>query len=178
MNSKLAKQYLITVFVMSVMQTACSDKSDPLKTFQEIATPCETALSSPRVAEIHQSNSVDYLQKDVFDPFQVTYDVQRSASLLSPYTSYIEIKYKSASILVKSQKEAEAASFRDASVDSVYINRYLLSYAYQDNEWVLGSIQSGSRFQYHPDLKEVVVPLSIDTFIKEMPEATACLPAK
>lgn len=116
-----------------------------LAEFQKIVASCTSALKAevPTVAP-HPSKEAVWVKKAIASS-EVTYDVKRTDSLVSPFSGSIVVTYLSVSETAPSREEAEALVLDPAG--TAFLREESIRYAYQGGAWATVGGTSTSRFR-------------------------------
>jgi hypothetical protein len=119
--------------------------ADPLADFQKIVTNCRQAYDSRPNTEVAFSPSAKVWIKRVRTPAEISYDVKKTDSLVSPYAAFILVIDGSASL--HAQDQASAAVLEPSLADGLFVARTKLNFAYTDKKWVLAEATMGSNLK-------------------------------
>lgn len=113
-----------------------------LSSFSSIVDKCRAALSRPHVYEQTEHSRWG---KQVFSNIEVTYDVERTNSLVSPYTGKIITKYITAAGHAPTKDEAEALEI-DAKGRAISQND-VFTFSFQNGQWRVVSAEISTSFR-------------------------------
>lgn len=166
-----------TLLVAVIGSIGCTASSDPLKSFDSLATACRSSLAKPRPVAVNQRPDTSAWTKVVYGPNQVMYDVRKTDSLVSPHVGTIQVEYEYV-VLEADSREAAEAAIADGNSKAVLsaLSRYRFSFAHQKDTWVTQSMKTAFLITSLRDMPERFVDMSHEELSKQFPEAKACLP--
>lgn len=153
--------------------TACgkpaSPAVDPLVSFKLIADRCFAAFiaSDTTVAALNGK----FIRKTI-TPGETNFDVKKTDSLVSPYTSYIDISFIDQS-MVASTPEA-ASTWEGGSL--ITIAHWRLVYAMQDGAWKLQDELYASALPQAAIKEGPLTKMPVGALVGSLPGASACNP--
>jgi hypothetical protein len=147
-----------------------SAEKDPLGSFQVISDRCKGALvDSDRVLPGRTGGFV----RAVISAGQMSYDVTKTDSLISPYAAYIKLSF-----LEQANTGPTEAALSDSSTPTVSIvNHWKLMYALQDGRWKFQQALYSFEMPALNVVEQSPAQQDIKTLFGRVPGAEACVPA-
>lgn len=147
-----------------------SAEKDPVGSFKVISDRCRGALvDSDRVLPGRTGGFV----RAVISTGQMSYDVTKTDSLVSPYAAYIKLSF-----LEQAGTGPTEAALRDPSTLTVSIvNHWKLMYALQDGTWKFQQALYSSEMPALNIAEQLPAQQDVKTLFSRVPGAEACLPA-
>lgn len=147
-----------------------SAEKDPLASFKVMSDRCRGALvDSDRVLPGLTGGFV----RTVVSTGQMSYDVTKTDSLVSPYAAYIKLSF-----LEQASTGATEAAMRDPSTSTVSIvNHWKLMYALQDGKWKFQRALYSFEMPALNIAEKLPAQHDVKSLFSRVPGAEACLPA-
>lgn len=124
----------------ALLATAATVAAGPLEDFEEIVRRCKAAFDARPGTEVVYVDVAKAWAKRVYPPAQVSYDVRKTDSLVSPFAAHIQVEE---ALFFEQGGTKEEAAAKAPGVESQTMRRWVrLNFAYQDGAWTL---HDGSR---------------------------------
>jgi hypothetical protein len=146
-----------------------SAEKDPLGSFKGMSDRCRAALvDSDRVLPGLAGGFV----RTVISTGQMSYDVTKTDSLVSPYAAFIKLSF-----LEQVSTGPTEAALRDPSTSTVSIvNHWKLMYALQDGKWKFQQALYSPEMPALNIVEKLPAQQDVKTLFSRVPGAEACLP--
>ena len=147
-----------------------SVEEDPLGSFKVISDRCRGALvDSDRTLPGRTGGFV----RAVISIGQMSYDVTKTDSLVSPYTAYIKLRF-----LEQAGTGPTEAAMGDPSALTVStVNHWNLMYALQDGQWKFQQALYSFEMPALNIAEQLPTQQDVKTLFSRVPGAEACMPA-
>ena len=131
------KKIASTIFPFILFINPAMSQDDPLKSFQKIVSNCQTAFDARQPIDVSFNERSKKWVKRHLVSHQVTYDVRKTDSLVSPFSAVINLK--ELRLAGSSDTEQGAASLNLSPSSSGMQSNSVIRFAMQDGKWVFKS---------------------------------------
>ena len=127
----LIRSIAATVTVAAVAGAAVAG---PLDDFKPILQRCKTAFESQSLERVFYNERVKAWVKVVSAPSELSYDVRKTDSLVSPFSAFVQIIEVTANSRAETESEAGALKVDIAERSTRFTSR--IEYRFQEGKWV------------------------------------------
>jgi hypothetical protein len=132
-----------SVALLAASTLAGAQDAAALKGFESLVRECKASFDSQALDDVIYNERVKAWVHRVFGKADVTYDVRRSDSLVSPYTAKIVIRQQSKADRAESEESAKALH---PQLDKGSDTTETLEYGFVKGAWRLVSTETSSSF--------------------------------
>ncbi|WP_298929154.1 hypothetical protein [uncultured Ramlibacter sp.] len=168
----LIRSIAATVTVAAVAGAAVAG---PLDDFKPILQRCKTAFESQSLERVFYNERVKAWVKVVSAPSELSYDVRKTDSLVSPFSAFVQIIEVTANSRAETESEAGALKVDIAERSTRFTSR--IEYRFQEGKWVTtggtgkGEFKASANTGYD---KPTIFPLDKDSFAPNRGPIAAC----
>lgn len=154
--------------LLALLMTTAAYAADPLGSFRALAEGCANAFNAFDEVTLGKDGKT-YAQVKR-DKGRVSFDVRKTDSLVSPFMAYIEVAYLDKLSFGRSPEAARK------KMDLITDNTYRITYALQDDKWVMRDVTRAWRFPTI-DVSKGAKAVKFAELVEAVPTAIACDPA-
>ena len=120
-------------FIILLVALCIDAHAEPLTDFEAIVDQCKKAFDARPTVEVAWTEAAKSWVKRVYAPIKITYDVQKTNSLVSPFSGYIEI---TEAVAAKVGLDEASAQALDVSINDEGMRTIRrLNYALRGGAW-------------------------------------------
>ncbi|MBP2657786.1 MAG: hypothetical protein H6Q69_818 [Firmicutes bacterium] len=134
---KILPLLLCLLFLLQTSAFAVPDEEMAITSFKEtIQKHLHSYQDDPRIIVFSVSTDTKWLKSKCDIPYDYSYDIQKTNSIITPYTGYLIYKMRVLTTDNQTTKEAaEACNTFNNNDDNLFI-KYRILFSYQDNKWI------------------------------------------